>query len=142
MSPRRSNAPSDDRHGGPGDTKVCVVCGRSIEWRRKWARDWPSVKYCSDACRRTKTDQTDAALERIIVDLLAARGPGTTICPSEAARAHDPEDWRDYMERTRRAARRLADRGFIEIMQGGTPVHDPSRTKGPIRLRLVSHPSG
>ncbi|MEY2967328.1 MAG: hypothetical protein RLY50_1378 [Actinomycetota bacterium] len=22
-----------------------------MEWRRKWARDWENVKWCSDACR-------------------------------------------------------------------------------------------
>ncbi|MDP4598804.1 MAG: DUF2256 domain-containing protein [Pseudomonadales bacterium] len=21
-------------------------------WRKKWARDWPQVKYCSERCRR------------------------------------------------------------------------------------------
>jgi hypothetical protein len=33
-------------------TKLCPVCGRSFAWRRKWARDWAGVKYCSDACRK------------------------------------------------------------------------------------------
>jgi hypothetical protein len=32
--------------------KTCAACGRRFAWRRKWARDWPVVKYCSDACRR------------------------------------------------------------------------------------------
>jgi hypothetical protein len=31
--------------------KVCAACGRPFTWRRKWARDWESVRYCSDACR-------------------------------------------------------------------------------------------
>ncbi|MFZ9291925.1 MAG: DUF2256 domain-containing protein [Ilumatobacteraceae bacterium] len=39
------------RKGGH-DPKVCASCGREYEWRRKWARDWPSVRYCSDRCRR------------------------------------------------------------------------------------------
>lgn len=33
-------------------TKVCVVCDRPFAWRRKWARDWDEVRYCSDACRK------------------------------------------------------------------------------------------
>jgi len=33
-------------------SKVCVVCGRPFMWRRKWARDWEAVRYCSDGCRR------------------------------------------------------------------------------------------
>ena len=31
--------------------KICVACGRPFAWRRKWARDWDQVRYCSDACR-------------------------------------------------------------------------------------------
>ncbi len=31
--------------------KPCVHCGRPMEWRRKWARDWEHVKYCSGRCR-------------------------------------------------------------------------------------------
>jgi hypothetical protein len=31
--------------------KVCPVCGRPFSWRRKWARDWDNVKFCSDRCR-------------------------------------------------------------------------------------------
>jgi len=32
-------------------TKICPACNRPFAWRRKWARDWPQVKYCSDRCR-------------------------------------------------------------------------------------------
>ena len=32
-------------------SKVCEVCRRPFTWRRKWARDWESVRYCSDRCR-------------------------------------------------------------------------------------------
>jgi hypothetical protein len=31
--------------------KICPACGRPFTWRRKWAKDWDSVKFCSDACR-------------------------------------------------------------------------------------------
>lgn len=33
-------------------TKTCVSCGLPFAWRKKWARDWEAVKYCSDRCRR------------------------------------------------------------------------------------------
>lgn len=33
--------------------KVCPVCNRPFTWRKKWARDWENVKYCSERCRRT-----------------------------------------------------------------------------------------
>lgn len=32
-------------------SKPCAACGRPFTWRRKWARDWEQVRYCSDACR-------------------------------------------------------------------------------------------
>jgi len=32
-------------------TKTCPVCQRPFAWRKKWARDWEHVKYCSDRCR-------------------------------------------------------------------------------------------
>jgi hypothetical protein len=105
-----------------------------MEWRRKWERDWENVRYCSDACRRAKPDEADAALERGILALLAGRGAGKTICPSEVARALHPEDWQAWMERTRAAGRRLVARGEIVITQGGRVV-DPSRAKGAIRFR-------
>ena len=34
--------------------KNCVICQRPFQWRRKWARDWEHVKYCSDACRKRR----------------------------------------------------------------------------------------
>jgi hypothetical protein len=33
-------------------TKICVTCLRPFTWRKKWARDWAQVKYCSDRCRQ------------------------------------------------------------------------------------------
>ena len=35
--------------------KICIQCQRPFAWRKKWARDWENVRYCSDACRRGKT---------------------------------------------------------------------------------------
>ena len=31
--------------------KTCAACGRPFSWRKKWARDWENVRYCSDRCR-------------------------------------------------------------------------------------------
>ncbi|TIC81946.1 DUF2256 and DUF3253 domain-containing protein [Nocardioides sp. GY 10127] len=114
--------------------KSCATCGRRIEWRKKWERDWEQVRYCSTACRRHRPGPVDEALERSITDLLAARAASATICPSEAARAVGGEDWRDLMEPARQAARRLVAAGQVEITQGGRVV-DPSTAKGPIRVR-------
>ena len=120
----------------PPEPKTCQSCGRTIEWRKKWERDWDQVRYCSDACRRHKVSDTDRALETSIRDLLSRRAADATICPSEAARAVGGEDWRDLMEPARRAARRLVAAGEVEITQGGKVV-DPSTAKGPVRVRRV-----
>jgi hypothetical protein len=34
--------------------KICERCGRPFEWRKKWARDWENVKYCSEKCKAGK----------------------------------------------------------------------------------------
>ncbi len=112
--------------------KTCAACGRTITWRKKWARDWDQVRYCSEACRRHRVDDTDRALEQAVLDLLDRRTG--TICPSDAARAVGGDDWRDLMEPARRAARRLVAAEKVEITQGGRVV-DPSSAKGPIRIR-------
>ncbi|MDE0776308.1 MAG: DUF2256 and DUF3253 domain-containing protein [Nocardioides sp.] len=117
--------------------KTCVACGRRIEWRKKWERDWENVRYCSKGCRKRGVSEVDADLESAITDLLAARGQGTTICPSEAARQVGGDDWRDLMEPARRAARRLVDAGEVQITQAGHVV-DPSTAKGPIRIRRTT----
>lgn len=116
--------------------KTCAVCGRRIEWRRRWERDWDQVRHCSTGCRRRGVTEVDRRLESAIGELLATRARAATICPSEAARSVDPDGWRDLMEPARMAARRLVDQGRIEILQGGRVV-DPSTAKGPIRLRRV-----
>lgn len=116
-------------------TKICASCGREFEWRKAWERAWDQVRFCSQACKKSKPDRLDAALEQAILDLLGNRARGATICPSEAARAVAPEDWRPLMERTRRAGRRLCARERVDFTQGGRVV-DPSRAKGPVRLRL------
>lgn len=116
--------------------RICTVCGRSISWRRKWARDWESIKYCSDACRKRGLTDRDRHIEQTILDLLKERAADASICPSEAARLLAVgDDWRPLMEPVRTAARRLQRAGYIDITQKGRIV-DPDRAKGPIRLRL------
>lgn len=115
--------------------KTCVSCGRTIEWRKKWERDWDSVRYCSSGCRRRGVTTVDQQLESAILDLLAQRAASSSICPSDAARVvGSADDWRELMEPARRAARRLVAAGEVEITQKGSVV-DPSTAAGPIRIR-------
>jgi hypothetical protein len=78
--------------------------------------------------------------ERTILELLARRDRGRTICPSDAARALGGDDgFRPLMSLVRDAARRLVADGRLEVTQRGEPV-DLDRARGPIRLRLSSEP--
>ncbi len=121
--------------GGPGDEKTCASCGRRMEWRKAWAKNWDEVRYCSDACRKRKVRAVDTELEAAILELLERRASGATICPSEAAKAVQPDDWRELMEPARCAARRLVANERVLITQKGKVI-DPSTAKGPIRIRL------
>ncbi|MDB2631562.1 DUF2256 domain-containing protein [Flavobacteriaceae bacterium] len=38
-------------------SKICVVCQRPFNWRKKWARDWEFVKYCSKKCSSNKAQR-------------------------------------------------------------------------------------
>ena len=35
-------------------SKLCCVCLRNFNWRKKWERDWDNVKYCSKKCQQKK----------------------------------------------------------------------------------------
>ncbi len=37
-------------------SKLCAACGRPFTWRKKWARDWDRVRYCSEKCQRRKAE--------------------------------------------------------------------------------------
>jgi hypothetical protein len=37
--------------------KPCLACGRPFAWRKKWARVWDEVKYCSERCRQERKPQ-------------------------------------------------------------------------------------
>jgi len=127
-----------DEVGGERAAKVCAACGRRMEWRKSWAKNWDVVKFCSDRCRKGKVGEGDRALEAAILRLLKERGAGKTICPSEAARAvagEEREAWEGLMEPARAAGRRLVAEGKIVITQGGRVV-EGSTAKGAIRLRL------
>jgi hypothetical protein len=79
-------------------------------------------------------DDVDRVLERTIDELLDQRRPGTTICPSEAARAVDADGWRDLMPAARAAAGRLVAAGQAEVTQRGEVV-DVATARGPVRIR-------
>ena len=79
----------------------------------------------------------EVRLQRAILALLERRRADATICPSEAARALDPDGWRELMPAARAAAGRLAADGAVEVTQGGRLV-DVATARGPVRIRRAS----
>jgi hypothetical protein len=63
------------------------------------------------------------------------RGPRSSICPSDAARAIGGEGWRDLMTDAYEVARDLAKDGSVEITQGGQVLDPDGDWRGPIRIR-------
>jgi hypothetical protein len=39
------------RRKGDLPVKTCATCGRPFAWRRKWARSWDEVRFCSERCK-------------------------------------------------------------------------------------------
>jgi hypothetical protein len=70
-----------------------------------------------------------------ILGLVAERGEGKTICPTEAAKAVSESHWRKLLPDVRAEAVRLAKSGEIAIYRKGKPV-DPENFKGVYRLGL------
>jgi hypothetical protein len=115
----------DGAHGGR------MVCGC-----RRHGEPGVVVRAAGDmACSHCGLTRLDRALEQAIEALLAER-PGRTICPSEAARRVDPEDWRALMEPCREAAGRLCHAGRVRVLKRGEAI-DPDAIRGPIRLVAV-----
>ncbi|AUZ88276.1 hypothetical protein CVO76_11985 [Arthrobacter agilis] len=122
------------RSAGPAhEPKSCRSCGRRIEWRKKWERNWEDVVYCSDACRSRKIRAIDTALEEWLLARLDAAARGSGIDPADAAAAFGGSDC-PLHEPARNAARRLVARGLAEMVQRGAVV-DPSTAKGFVTLR-------
>ncbi|MEM9281432.1 MAG: DUF3253 domain-containing protein [Verrucomicrobiota bacterium] len=78
---------------------------------------------------------TSPFIRRVILDLLNRRSVSSSICPSEAARAAFPDNWRPYMISIRKVAREMQAEGLIEVTQKGSPVVLDESIRGPIRLR-------
>jgi len=79
---------------------------------------------------------SSAHIEKAIYELLDARAPGKTICPSEVARNLAPDDWRPLMPQVRAVAVALSGKEALDILQKGHVIAHDSEIRGPIRLGL------
>ena len=99
--------------------KLCATCGRPFSWRKASAESWDEVRYCSRGCRTHKPGPTDRALESALLDALRTE---PVIATEDAALAVGGEDWQPLAERARRAARRLAAAGAVDLVQHGRRI--------------------
>ncbi len=84
---------------------------------------------------------SDEVICETLLDLVAVRGAGKTICPSEVARAlggPHPEGWSPLMQPVRRVAVRLMKEGRVRILRKGRAVEDPDDFRGIYRLGPVA----
>lgn len=109
--------------------KTCERCGRRFAWRRKWARDWDQVRYCSAGCRRHKLGVKDRNLEdRILASLRVISGGQLSL--------HELATDSSEIEPLRQAARRLALAGKIVLRQSGRVI-DPRDLHGPVDIAVA-----
>jgi hypothetical protein len=78
---------------------------------------------------------TREAIAEATLRLVAARGAGKSICPSEVARDLAPDAWRPLLGVVREVAAALAAEGRITILRKGRPV-PPAELRGVVRLAL------
>jgi hypothetical protein len=78
---------------------------------------------------------TDHDLELTLLALLAERGPGKSICPSEVPRKllGEAGPWRSHLKRVRSLATRLAGSGRIVVLRHGRPATG-EQIRGVVRL--------
>jgi uncharacterized protein DUF3253 len=73
-------------------------------------------------------------LKSSILALAKHRGPDSSICPSDAARAIGGDKWRELMADARQLARELAKSGDVQITQRGAVLDPDGVWSGPIRI--------
>ncbi|MEO7235322.1 MAG: DUF3253 domain-containing protein [Lapillicoccus sp.] len=83
-------------------------------------------------------DGRDVRLAAVMRSLLGHRDPGSTICPSDAARVVAGDRFRAVMEDARRVAAGLRHVGVVVTTQKGADV-DPEGAHGPIRIGRGTH---
>ncbi|KAK6193182.1 septation protein sun4 [Pestalotiopsis sp. IQ-011] len=86
-------------------------------------------------------------LQNKILSMAESREYPKTICPSEVARALNPDelrsldcsDWREAMDPIRKEAWSMKERRLLDITQKGEVVSggDLDQIRGPIRLRRI-----
>ena len=71
--------------------KECQECSKVITWRKKWEKDWDSVRYCSGKCKKRAKSRRldDVSRSRQAGRVLAATATTTDDETAEAADGAD-----------------------------------------------------
>lgn len=98
--------------------KRCARCGTEFMPRRRYLRNWHAVKFCSRACALGGRKTQSLEFEKTIVDMLDDLQPGAFLRPAEVAMhlAGEDGEWRPLLEDVVRAARRLAHREQVTLL--------------------------
>ena len=102
-------------------SQVCNRCGKE------------SSDRAPEVGRQPRRSSFHAALEEMIVIMLAERAPWATLSMPEVAELRFGPAYRRYLGHVRRAARELRARGLVELVHTGTAV-DPGAAAGPVRI--------
>lgn len=117
-----------NRDASRSPCRACRACGRPIE---RLGRGAEPPAWCSRACRARRIRPVDRALERLILDAVHT-APANRPLTSSTAVDHVREsglaldDSLTPVEHARRAARRLANRGRIQLRRSGRPIDAPT----------------
>ena len=119
-------------------SKVCASCGRAFTWRKKWAKNWEQVRYCSTRCRSKGTILPQDPLIQAVFDALK-RVPSKRACTVDAIEQALHEQGHSAQQ-TRVALRTMIHAGQISSMEGNKRIA-PERLKGNSTLRLMRPPA-
>lgn len=134
----------------------CLICANPIKQLRQQTTNFPLhesdseersriIYFCPNCqsvspgilrAQKSKPGKVSKGIKVTIIEMLAARSRSKSICPSEVARAIEPNNWRSLMGDVRAAADELVKENRIIILQKHRAVSSALNAKGPIRLAL------
>lgn len=115
----------------PLPDNACTLCGR-----RSVASGTRENPACTGKCVRGGLTPRDYALESALLLELSQQPAGTRMPLERALGGHVVFDGGADVQRARNAARRLAARGQLELVQAGRVVGDGGDDAGPLEVRL------
>ena len=95
--------------------KICVSCGLSFSYRKKFSKNWDEIQYCSKKCRRNKLQKSDKVLEKFIIEFATGPHPLKVIQARTISRTYFGVHWKEFHQRVLAAIRRLSHRNILLI---------------------------